>query len=217
MSLSSNISGFLFLFIIAVNIVSNIFGYETFSDTDAKDKLTQINNSSKKFKIGFLLIFIEHVSIIFLAITLFIAFGFLNLFLGGAWLIARIGEAMIQIYDKKDYWALLNLAERYSRRSGEKKEELIDIAHNIQIRKNFVFKFTQVLFSIGTLAYSILFVVYRAVPAFIGWFGIGAAIIYGVGNILAIFKPAVKSIWNIGGLFVLVFEIILGGWLLLFS
>jgi len=44
------------------------------------------------------------------------------------------------------------------------------------------FTFAQILFSIGTLAYSILFVTYGVVPAIIGWFGIVASILYGFGN-----------------------------------
>ncbi|MFE3846193.1 hypothetical protein ACFL1L_04980 [Thermoplasmatota archaeon] len=72
-------------------------------------------------------------------------------------------------------------------------------------------------FSIGTLAYSILFVVYEIIPTIIGWFGIVASIIYGFGNGIFFVKPNIKTIWNLGGLLILLFEIVLGGSLIFFS
>jgi len=79
------------------------------------------------------------------------------------------------------------------------------------------FTFAQILFSIGTLAYSILFVTYGVVPAIIGWFGIVASILYGFGNGIILVKPNFKVLWNFGGLLILLFEVVLGGWLLYYS
>ncbi|MFX1597331.1 MAG: DUF4386 family protein [Promethearchaeota archaeon] len=75
---------------------------------------------------------------------------------------------------------------------------------------------TQFFFSIGTLAYSILFVTYGVVPLFIGWFGIIASILYGFGDGIFLKKPNFKVPWSIGGLLILLFELILGIWLLFF-
>jgi len=49
------LSGFLFLFIIITNLVSERFGYETktFNDFDADAKLQKINKDTKKFTISF--------------------------------------------------------------------------------------------------------------------------------------------------------------------
>jgi len=105
------LSGFLFLFIIITNIVSGIFGYKTFGVVDLNAKLQEINAYPKKFKISVVLILIEHLSIISLAVTLFITFSPYNIILGFVWCIFRIGEALIQIYDKKNYWGLLNIAK----------------------------------------------------------------------------------------------------------
>ena len=69
------LSGFLFWFIIATNLASGRFGYETFSDIDAEAELQKINSDPKRFKIGTVLILIEHVSIIALSAMLFIALG----------------------------------------------------------------------------------------------------------------------------------------------
>ncbi|NVM37350.1 MAG: DUF4386 family protein, partial [Candidatus Lokiarchaeota archaeon] len=148
---------------------------------------------------------------------LFIAFSEYNIILGIVWCVFRIGEALIQIYDKKNYWGLLNLAKQYSETSGVEKDELIDLGVNILKTKDSTFTFAQLLFSIGTLAYSILFVTYGVVPIFIGWFGIVASILYGFGNVLYRIKPKIRILWSIGGLLILLFEAILGGWLLFFS
>jgi hypothetical protein len=99
------------------NIASGRFGYETMSDTherslDADAKLQQINDDPTKFKISFGLIVVEHFSIIALAIMLFMAFSPYNMTLAAIWTIARTAEAVIQIYNKTNYWRLLNLASQ---------------------------------------------------------------------------------------------------------
>jgi len=170
-----------------------------------------------KFKIGVVLILIEHFSIILLAVTLFIAFSPYNMILGIVWSISRIGEGLIQIYDKKNYWGLLNIARKYSDTDGTEKKELIYLGRSILKTKTSRFSFAQILFSIGTLAYSILFVTYRVVPIIIAWFGIVASVLYGLGNVIFRIKFNFKILWNIGGLLILLFELILGGWLLFFA
>ena len=211
------LSGFLFWLIIATNIVSGRFGYETFGDLDSEAKLQKIEKDLREFKIGFVLILIEHFSIVALAIMLFIAFSPYNLILAVVWLISRTGEGLIQIYNKKDNWALLNIARQYSGTSVAEKTTLTNIGRNILKTKNTVFTFAQVLFSIGTLAYSILFAIYGVVPEVLGWFGIVASIIYAFGSGIKLVKTDFKTLWSIGGLLILIFELVLGGWLLLSS
>ena len=211
------LSGFFFLFIIITNLASDFFGYKTIGEVDSNAKLQEINQSPKKFKISVIFILVEHFSIIFLAVTLFIAFSPYNLILGIIWLISRIGEALIQIYDKKNYWGLLNLAKQYSDISNAEKDTLIDLGRSILKTKTSKFSIAQILFSIGTLAYSILFVAYGIVPTIIGWFGIVASLLYGFGNVIFHVRSNFKILWNIGGLLILLFEVILGGWLLFFS
>jgi hypothetical protein len=211
------LSGFFFLFIIITNLASGLFGYKTFGDRDSEAQLQMINKDPTIFKISVALILIEHLSIIALAVTLFITFSSYNIILGVVWVIFRLGEALIQIYDKKNYWELLNIANQYSDTSGAEKDALIDLGRSILKIKASRFAFSQILFSIGTLAYSILFVTYGVVPIIIGWFGIIASILYGVGNGIFHIKPNFKVLWNIGGLLILLFEVVLGGWLLFFS
>ena len=212
------LSGVLFLFIIIINFVSGRLGYETVSDLDSDAILQKINNDPKKFQISFMLFLIEHVSIIALAVILFIVFSPYNLILGVLWTIFRIGEGLIQIYNKKNYWGLLITAKKYSGTSGAEKNELIDIGHRILKTKNSSFTFAQILFSIGTLAYSILFATSAAgIPDVIGWFGIVASIIYGFGSGIKLVKTTFKALWSLAGLLILIFELILGGGLLFSS
>ncbi len=210
-------SGLLFLFIIVTNFASVRFGSETFSDLDSDAKLQKINDDPRKFQISILLLLIEHSSIIALAVMLFIAFSSYNLILGVVWTICRIGEGLIQIYNKRNYRGLLNIARQYSATSGAQKDALTDLGRNILKTKNSSFTFAQILFSIGTLAYSILFVTYGVAPPIIGWFGLVASIIYGFGNGIMLMKSNFKVLWNFGGLLILLFEIVLGGWLLFYA
>ena len=208
------LSGFLFLFIIITLIASEAFGNKVISDLDSDARLQKINDEPNKFKISIVLALIEHFSIIALALMLFIAFSPYNLILGIVWTIARIGEGLIDVYNEKNYWGLLNIARQYSGSTGVEKNSLSDLARTILQTKNSRLASAQILFSIGTLAYSILFVTYEVVPPIIGWFGIVASIIYGFGNGIIIVKPnKALQIFRVG-LLILLFEIVLGGWLL---
>ncbi len=204
------------MFIIITNLASSIFGYKTFGDMDSEAQLKKINKDPTKFKVSVVLILIEHLSIISLAITLFVSFSLYNIILGIIWCVFRIGEALIQIYDKKNYWGLLNIAIKYSDTNVAEKNVLIDLGRSILKAKTSRFSFAQILFSIGTLAYSILFVTYEVVPIIIGWFGIIASILYGLGNGIFRIKANFKVLWNIGGLLIFLFEVVLGVWLLIF-
>lgn len=217
MSIEIWLSGFFFLFIIITNFASGFFGYKTFGDVDPDAQLRKINKNPSTFKFSVAIILLEHLGIIALAVSLFIAFSPYNLMLGIVWATFRIAEALIQIYDKKNYWKLFNLAKQYSDANGTEKDRFIDLCSNILKTKASRFSFAQILFSIGTLAYSILFAVYGIVPIIIGWFGVVASILYGGGNIIFRIKSDFKILWNIGGLLILLFEVVLGGWLLFFS
>jgi hypothetical protein len=212
------ISGFLFLLIIVVLITSTSnYGYEIFSEMDSEVQLQKINEDPKKFRTGTILVVIEHIIIITLAVMLFIAFSSYNLILGIIWLSSRSGEGLIQIYRKRDYWSLLNIASQYSGSSDAERDVLVDSALGILKSKNSTFSIAQILFSIGTLAYSLVFALYGVVPEIIGWFGIVASIIYGFGNGLYRVRPNSKALWNLGGLLIWIFELVLGGWLLFSS
>jgi len=217
MNIEIMLSGFFFLFIIITNLASDYFGYKTFGDVDSDAQLQMINNDPTKFKISVVLILIEHLGIISLAVSLFIAFSTYNMILGIVWCISRIVEALIQIYDKKNYWGLLNLAIKYSDTNGAEKNALIDLGNGILKTKEYRFGIAQLFFSIGTISYSILFVTHGGELLFFGWFGIIASILYGLGNGMFLIKLNFKALWSVGGLLILIFESILGGWLMWYS
>lgn len=212
------ISGFLFLLIIVVLITATSkYGYEIFSELDSDAKLQEIVEDPKKFRTGTMLVIIEHVTIISLAVSMFIAFSSYNMILGIIWVSARAGEGLIQIYNKTKYWGLLEMAGQYSGATGAEKDALVDSALSVLKSKNSTFSFAQILFSIGTLAYSIVFAIYGVIPEIIGLFGIVASIIYGLGNGINLVRPDFKALWNLGGLLIWIFELVLGGWLLFSS
>jgi hypothetical protein len=208
------LSGFFFWFIIVTNIASGRFGYETFSKLDTDAQLQKIGSNPRKFKIGFAFIFVEHVGIVCLANMLFVAFSPTNMLLATIWTIARLTEALIQISAKRDYWALLSVSKKYLSSSDAEKRALSDLALGVLENKNTVFTGAQVLFSVGTFAYSIFFVTSEVVPEVLGWFGVIASIIYGLGSGIKLLKTDFKALWNVGGLLILIYELILGGWLL---
>jgi len=77
------LSGFLFLFILVLNVVMGAFGYLMEKDDYNPDKdLKKINKNPKKFKIGICLALIEHGCVIALTILLFIAFSPYGLLIG---------------------------------------------------------------------------------------------------------------------------------------
>jgi hypothetical protein len=210
-------AGFLFLFIIITLTISERFGYSVISDLNSETKLQEINKDPKKFKIGTILALIEHGTIIALAITLFLAFNSFNISLAVIWTVSRITEGLINFYNEKNYWGLLNMARQYSASSGAEKQSLSELGRSILKTKNSVFAFAQIPFSIGTLSYSILFATSEAVPipALIGWFGIIASIIYGFTNGIILVKPNKTMRFFVVGLLILIFELVLGGWLLI--
>jgi len=211
------LAGFLFLFIIITLVIAERFGYSVTSDLDSVTKLEEIDKDPKKFKIGTMLALIEHGTIIALAITLFLAFNPFSITLAAIWTISRITEGLIDFYNEKNYWGLLNIARRYSASSGAEKQSLTELGCSILKTKNRVLAFAQILFSIGTLSYSILFATSEAVPvpALIGWFGIVASILYGFANGIIVVKPDKARNFFIVGLLILIFELVLGVWLLI--
>jgi hypothetical protein len=214
MIVEMKLAGFFFFFIILTNIVSDRLGHETFNDLNAEAKLKKINQYPKKFKIGVVIALLEHLGIILVAIMLFLAFHPFNMILAVAWTVFRTAEGIIQIFHKREYWRLLDLVKRYDISGEVEKPGVIAQGQQVLREKNRIFNMAQIFFSLGTLSYSILFVTSGAVPAIIGWFGIGAALLYGMGNGIVLVKPGSKILWNVGGLLVLLFEITLGGWLL---
>ena len=162
------LSGFLFLFILILNLAMGALGYLMEKDDyDSDADLQKINNDPKKFQISIVLALLEHGSVIALAIMLFIVFSPYNLILGTVCIIFRIGEGLIQYINEPNYWRLLNIARQYSGTSGAEKNSLSELARTIFKTKDSRFKFAMVCWSIGTLAYSIVIVTSEVAPQII--------------------------------------------------
>ena len=136
--------------------------------------------------------------------------------LGIILVIFRTGEGLIQFYNEPFYWKLINIAQKYSVASDAEKKSLSDSAYNIFKGKDTRFKYAMICWSIGTLAFSILLIISDIVPQIIGWLGIVASILVGFYTGIKIAKPNLK-IPPIGALFAILFEIIIGGWLVYYS
>ncbi|MBY9007087.1 MAG: DUF4386 domain-containing protein [Candidatus Lokiarchaeota archaeon] len=225
MNIEIFLSGFLFLFIMVLNVAMAVFGYinseQTLSSNAQKQnsdaELEKINkNGSKKFHISIVLALIEHGCVIVLPILLFIVFSPYNIILGVIWTISRIGEGAIQGYNEKNYWRLLNISKQYSSTSGAERKSLSELGCTIFKTKDTRFTFAMILWSIGTFAYSIVLVTYDIFPI-IGWLGIIASIFIGFGNGIKLINPKFGILSLIGALLAIIFEIIIGGWLIYYS
>ena len=212
------LSGILFLLIIVIlSIAGEKYGYEVFSEYNAIVKLNKINENPQKFRTAITLVVFEHAIIIILSISMFLAFGSYNLILGFIWLLARSVEGLLQINNKRNFSELANIAALYTSSSETEKEDLENKTLSLMRSKNSTFTVAQLLFSMGTFAYSLVFVIYAIIPILIGWLGIVTSIVYGLGNAIYRIRPSSKILWNIGGLLIFIFELILGGWLVISS
>ena len=114
-----------------------------------------------------------------------------------------------------ELFGLLNIARKYSSTSGAEKSSLSDLARTSTKIKSSRFAFAMIFWSIGTLAFSIVLVTYGVNPI-LGWLGIVASILVGVGNGIIFVKHKKVFFESIGGLVALLFEILIGVWLLFF-
>lgn len=210
-------AGFLFLFILVLNVAMGALGYLMEKDDyDPDADLLKISSNPKRFRTGIALALTEHGCVIALALLLFGVFAHLNMMLGVVWAICRTGEGLIQFYNEPSYWRLLRTAGQYSGARGASKTSLSDSARAIFEAKERRFRFAMILWSIGTLAFSIVLIASGVAPQFVGWLGIIASVLIGFGTGMKLVRPELK-VPPIGALFAILFEILIGGWLLFSS
>jgi hypothetical protein len=137
--------------------------------------------------------------------------------LGVVWTIFRLGEGLILIYNEKTSWGLINIARQYSGLIGDEKNSLSKLGRTVFQTLNYRFYLSQFLFGVGTLAYSIVFVTYGAVPEIIGWLGLVVGILVSFANATKLSKHNFKALEIFGALSAILFEVIFGGWLLFSS
>ena len=129
------------------------------------------NSNPIRFQRRMVLAFIEHITIIALAILVCLAFGPYNMILAIVWTTFRIVEGLIQIYMDVSFWQIRVIARQYSGMSGAEQKSFSNLGRIIFQTKVSRFTLAMVFWSIGTLAYSIVFVTSGVVPLFIGWRG----------------------------------------------
>lgn len=214
---AARLCGFLYLFILATNAASVALG-NRIGEEDSVAKLKMINDGPNKFRIGIVVALISHASIIALAGMLCIAFSSRNKPLAFAGTIFRLGEALILVYNEINSLGLLNMANEYAVAGDVEKTALSVSGRIILQKKNSGFILAMTLLSIGALAYCILFLSSGAIPAIIGWLGLAASVLSLLGRISARFvAPSSETLFTIGFMLMMLFEIILGGWLLIYS
>ena len=205
----NDLSGFSFSVYFGYILCKGGFFYK-YGDVDSEDRLKKINNNPNKFKISIVLILISSVGVFALTLMLFILFSPYNIILGVIWTIFRIGEFLILMYNEKTSCGLINIARQYSGSSGAEKKSLCDLGRTIFQTLNYRFVFSQFLFGVGTLTYSILFVIYGVIPPSIAWLGLVAGIFVSIVNGLKLVKRNFK-ILDLFGLLAILFEAIFGG------
>jgi hypothetical protein len=210
-------SGFLFLSILVLYFTKMGLGNKDTGDYDSDAELQKIYENQTKFKISIVVALIHHISVVTLAIMLFIAFSPYNILLGIIWTTFRIGEGLILLYNEKSYWGFLNLARQYSGTSGAEKNSVSGSARITFQSKVSRFTLGMFFWSIGTLAFSIVLVIFGVVPALIGWLGIVAGVLVAIYNGMILVKQTDITALAIGGLSAILFEVLLGVWLLFFT
>jgi hypothetical protein len=197
-----------------MSIYGGAFGYIMEKDDyDPDADLKKINKNPKKFKIGIVLAIIEHSCVIILAILLFLISNPYSMILAIILLIFRSLEGLIQNINEPNYWKLINIAKQYSETNEVEKKSLSNLAQTIFKTKDLRFKYAMICWSIGTLAFSIILVNSEIVPEIIAWLGIVSSILVGFGTGIKIIKPKFKG-EVIGGLSAMLFEIVIGAYLL---
>jgi len=207
------VCGFLFLFILVTNAASVAFGNEV-GEVDSNAKFQKVNDDPNKFQISVILAIISHASIIALAVLLFIVFSQYNPLLGVVWVVFRIGESLLLIYNEINFWGFLNLAKEYAVAGNAEKIVLGDLGSVILQTKNSGFTLAMTLLAIGALAYAFVIITSGVVPSFIGYLGLAASVLSIVGSGLKLISPGLGVIFTIGFMLMMLFEVIFGGWLL---
>jgi hypothetical protein len=215
MVIATSLCGFLFLLILGLNFAMTALGYPMeLGGYDVEAELQKISSAPRKFKIRIALALIEHVSIIALAILLFIVFGPYSMVLGILWITTRIAEGLIHTLKEVKHWGLLELARQFSVAGDADKRALRESGGVILQAMDTRFTYAMILWSIGTLAYSILFICQGLTPPIIGWLGVLSSVSSGIGHGIRLARPDHTILIAVGGLSAILFEVVIGGWLL---
>ena len=206
--------GFLYFFILVTSAASAGLGNRN-DETDSASKLTAISENPGQYRMSVNIAITSHLGIVAITWMLFLAFSSYNRQLALIGSVSRLGEALVLIYNEVSVLRLLDMAKEYAL-TDSNKESLRLLGDRILQTKNTRFLLGLLLLAIGALAYCISFVQSGAVPSMIAWLGLAAGIIAAVG-ILVKFASGYGTVYVIGMLSMMVFEVVFGGWLLISS
>jgi hypothetical protein len=212
--LALKLCGFLYLFILVTSAASAALGNRN-DETDSASKLPTISENPNQYRMSVNIAIVSHLGIVAIAGMLFIAFSSYNRQLALIGSVFRLGEALVLIYNEVSVLRLLDMAKEYAL-NDTNKDSLRMLGDQILQTKNTRFLLGLLLLAIGALAYCISFVQSGAVPSMIAWLGLAAGIISAIG-ILVKFASGYGTVYAIGLLSMMVFEVVFGGWLLFFS
>ena len=206
--------GVLYLFILITSAASAALGNRN-DEKDASLKLTAISENPGQFRMSVNIALVSHLGILAISGMLFFVFSTYDRSLALIGSVFRIGEGLMLLYNEISVLRLLVIAKEYAL-TDSNKESLRLLGEQILQSKNTRFLLGLLLLSIGALAYCIMFVQSGAIPSRIAWLGLAAGIISAIG-ILVKFASGFETVYAIGLLSMMVFEVVFGGWLLFFS
>ena len=212
--LAMKLCGFLYFFILVTSAASAGLGNRN-DEADAALKLTNISENPGQYRLSVFVAIMSHLGIVVITGALFLAFSSYNRQLALIGSVSRLGEAFVLLYNEVSVLRLLDLAKEYAL-TDSNKESLRLLGDQILQTKNARFLLGLLLLGIGAFAYSLMFVQSGAIPSMIAWLGLVAGIVTVIG-ILVNFASGFGTVYVIGMLSMMVFEVIFGGWLLFFS
>ena len=212
--LALKLCGFLYLFILVTSAASAGLGNGN-DETDAASKLTAISENPGQFRMGVNVAIVSHLGIVAITRMLFLAFSLHNRQLALIGSAFRLGEALVLIYNEVSVLRLLDMAKEYAL-NGINKESVRVLGDQILQTKNTRFLLGLLLLAVGALAYCIMFGQSNVIPSMIAWLGLAAGVITVIG-ILVKFASGFGTVYVIGMLSMMIFEVVFGGWLLFFS
>jgi len=213
-SLALKLCGFFYFFILVTSAVSAGLGNKN-DERDSASKFSIITENPSQYKMSVNIALISHLGILVISGMLFLAFssnGRSLALIGSAF---RIGEGLLLLYNEVNVLKLINLAKEYALTESN-KESLRLLGDQILQTKNTTFLLGLLLLGFGAIAYCLMFLQSGVIPSMIAWLGLVAGIFTVIG-ILVNFAFGFGTVYVIGMLSMMVFEVIFGGWLLFFS
>ena len=213
-SLAMKLCGFLYIFILVTSAVSAGLGNRN-DERDSGLKFPILAENPGQYRNSVYVGIISHLGILVISGMLFLAFSSYDRSLAMIGSLFRLGEGLILIFNEVSVLRLLDMAKEYVL-TDSSKASLRMLGDQILHTKNTRFMVGLLFLSIGALAYGILFIQNGAIPSIIAWLGLAAGTISSIG-ILITFATGFELIYSIGLVSMMVFEVVFGGWLLIYS